>query len=144
MENDEPDPPSLLASFSNLGVPVTGGFDVHAVFESAQRPHAVAVYERFMAFVETQQISHLRPLVFDEPVGPWPSPMWQVLLPQSERVQQDLKTCLEWLIQHRDGLSIMVHPNTERQGQQGGMVADHTDHAQWLGPSLPLRLADYE
>ena len=144
MGNDEPDPHALLASFSHLGVPVTGGYDVHAVFESAQRSHAVRVYERFVAFVQAQQIPHARPLVFDEPVGPWPTPMWQVLLPQSERVEIDLRACMKWLIEHRDGLSIMVHPNTERQGQQGGMVADHTDHAQWLGPSLSLRLEDYE
>ena len=144
MENDETDLRSLLASFSKLSVPVTGGYDVHAVFESAQRSHAVSVYECFLAFVQAQQIPHSRPLVFDEPVGPWPTPMWQVLLPQSGRMQQDLQTCLEWLIAHRDGLSVMVHPNTERQGQLGGMVADHTQHAQWLGPSLPLRLDGYE
>ncbi len=37
-----------------------------------------------------------------------------------------------WLMSSRDGLSILVHPLT------GDPVAEHTEHALWLGDPLPL------
>lgn len=38
-----------------------------------------------------------------------------------------------WLALHREGLSVLVHPNTLAPR------ADHLIHALWLGPPLPLR-----
>ena len=35
---------------------------------------------------------------------------------------------------NRDGLTILLHAGT------GDASADHTDHAVWLGGTLPLRL----
>ena len=39
-----------------------------------------------------------------------------------------------WLATHRSGLVILIHPQT------GDVVKDHTSHAIWLGPSIPLDL----
>lgn len=39
-----------------------------------------------------------------------------------------------WLMVNRGGLSILVHPMT------GDARADHTAHALWLGPPLPINL----
>ena len=38
-----------------------------------------------------------------------------------------------WLALHRAALSVLVHPETGRQR------ADHTRHALWMGPPLPLK-----
>ena len=38
-----------------------------------------------------------------------------------------------WPALHREGLSVLVHPNTLAPR------ADHLIHALWLGPPLPLR-----
>jgi DOPA 4,5-dioxygenase len=35
---------------------------------------------------------------------------------------------------NRDGLSVLLHPET------GDDYRDHSAHAAWLGPALPLRL----
>jgi len=41
---------------------------------------------------------------------------------------------IEWLEANRDGLNILVH------GLTGDDLADHTEHAAWLGASTPLKL----
>ena len=42
-----------------------------------------------------------------------------------------------WLMVHREGLDILVHPST------GEHVGDHRDRALWLGTPLPLRLGRF-
>ena len=65
----------------------------------------------------------------DEPVGPHPRSMYQIAFPRAL-----LASFLPWLMLNRDGLTILVHPET------GDDLADHTDHAAWLGGILRLRL----
>jgi DOPA 4,5-dioxygenase len=64
----------------------------------------------------------------DIPVGPHSAPMYQVAF--------DVATFGElvpWLALHREGLNVLVHPNTLAPR------ADHLVHALWLGTPLPLR-----
>lgn len=63
----------------------------------------------------------------DEPVGPHSAAMYQVAF--TPEVFADL---VPWLALHRDGLSVLVHPNTLAPR------ADHTRHAMWLGTPLPV------
>jgi aromatic ring-cleaving dioxygenase len=65
----------------------------------------------------------------DELVGPHLQSMYQIAFPCSL-----LASFLPWLLLNRDGLTILLHPGT------GDAYADHTDHAAWLGGTLPLRL----
>src|ERR1700742_1886998 len=62
----------------------------------------------------------------DELVGPHTQSMFQIAFPQ-----EMLATFLPWLMLNRDGLVILLHPET------GDDVADHSDHAAWLGAVLP-------
>ena len=64
----------------------------------------------------------------DELVGPHTRSMYQVAFPR------DLfASLLPWLMLNRDGLTILLHPGTDNP------YADHTDHAAWLGGTLPLK-----
>ncbi len=65
----------------------------------------------------------------DSPVGPHPGPMSQVAFDadQFDRV-------VPWLMLNRSGLVVFVHPRT------GNDLADHSDHALWLGEKLDLDL----
>ena len=45
-----------------------------------------------------------------------------------------LATFVPWLMLNRDGLVVLLHPET------GDDLADHTAHAAWFGAILPLRL----
>jgi aromatic ring-cleaving dioxygenase len=65
----------------------------------------------------------------DEPVGPHTQSMYQIAFPASE-----LASVLPWLMLNRNGLSILLHPET------GDDYRDHSTHAAWLGSALPLRL----
>src|SRR5262249_24076286 len=65
----------------------------------------------------------------DEPVGPHPQSMYQIAFPRAL-----FPTLLPWLMLNRDGLTILVHPET------GDDLADHSNHAMWLGDILRLRL----
>ena len=65
----------------------------------------------------------------DAPVGPHPQSMYQVAFPRGL-----LASLLPWLMLNRDGLTVLVHPET------GDDYVDHSDHAAWLGGMLPLRL----
>jgi aromatic ring-cleaving dioxygenase len=62
------------------------------------------------------------------PVGPHTAAMYQIAFDVGVFAQ-----LVPWLVLHREGLSVLVHPNTLAP------LADHVVHALWLGPPLPLR-----
>jgi aromatic ring-cleaving dioxygenase len=64
----------------------------------------------------------------DQPVGPHPLPMYQVSFETAEFAR-----IVPWLMLNRNGLTILVHPNTD-DGYR-----DHAEHALWLGAKLDLR-----
>ena len=64
----------------------------------------------------------------DAPVGPHTAAMFQVAFAPAL-----FATLVPWLALHRQGLPVLVHPETGRQR------ADHVDHALWLGTMLPLK-----
>lgn len=66
----------------------------------------------------------------DQPVGPHPSPMYQIAF--GADVFPEL---MPWLMLNRRGLTVLVHPDT------GNDLADHGTHPLWLGEVLPLDLA---
>jgi aromatic ring-cleaving dioxygenase len=65
----------------------------------------------------------------DELVGPHPQSMYQIAFPGDL-----IGSFLPWLMLNRDGLTILLHPET------GDDYRDHTAHACWLGAVLPLRV----
>ncbi len=65
----------------------------------------------------------------DELVGPHTQAMYQIAFPSGM-----LGSFLPWLMLNRDGLTILLHPET------GDDFRDHTAHAVWFGAVLPLRL----
>ena len=65
----------------------------------------------------------------DALVGPHPQSMYQIAFPA-----ELLASFVPWLMLNRDGLTILLHPET------GNDYADHTEHAVWFGAILPLRL----
>jgi aromatic ring-cleaving dioxygenase len=63
----------------------------------------------------------------DMPVGPHSAAMYQVAFPPPL-----FPLLVPWLALNRDGLSVLLHPDT------GHPRADHLSHALWLGLPLPL------
>jgi aromatic ring-cleaving dioxygenase len=65
----------------------------------------------------------------DASVGPHTRSMYQVAF--APAVFADV---VPWLMVNRGPLDLLIHPET------GDDLADHRDHAMWLGEKLPLRL----
>jgi aromatic ring-cleaving dioxygenase len=65
----------------------------------------------------------------DELVGPHPQAMYQIAFPRDMLAQ-----FVPWLMLNRDGLTVLLHPET------GDNYTDHSAHAAWFGAVLPLRL----
>jgi aromatic ring-cleaving dioxygenase len=63
----------------------------------------------------------------DELVGPHPQSMYQIAFPTAM-----LASFVPWLMLNRDGLTVLLHPET------GDDFTDHTAHAAWFGAVLPL------
>ena len=61
------------------------------------------------------------------PIGPHTGAMYQVAFDV-----EVFANLVPWLAVHREGLSVLVHPNTLAPR------ADHLVHAIWLGPRLPV------
>jgi DOPA 4,5-dioxygenase len=65
----------------------------------------------------------------DELVGPHPRSMYQIAFPAGL-----IGEFVPWLMLNRDGLTVLLHPET------GDDFTDHTAHAAWFGAVLPLRV----
>ncbi|MGH7029151.1 MAG: DOPA 4,5-dioxygenase family protein [Stellaceae bacterium] len=100
------------------------GYHAHIYYDPATRAKAErlrqAIGERFEARIGGWH---------DEPVGPHPVSMYQVAF-----AADAFARLVPWLMLNRDGLDVLVHP------QSGDSVADHTRHAMWLGQAQPLRI----
>ncbi len=59
--------------------------------------------------------------------------MYQIAFPSGM-----LGSFLPWLMLNRDGLTILLHPET------GDDYLDHTAHAVWFGAVLPLHLEAFQ
>ena len=106
------------------------GFHAHIYFPSAD-PATGAAYQQRMRerFGDLIAVGRFHAV----PVGPHPVAMFQVAFPAGH-----LEEFVAWLVEHREGRSILIHPIT------GNDLEDHRDHALWLGAQLPLNLAFLE
>jgi aromatic ring-cleaving dioxygenase len=64
-----------------------------------------------------------------KPVGPHTQAMYQIAFPVSL-----FPSLAPWLMLNREGLDVLLHPET------GDDLTDHTTHAAWLGHVLPLKV----
>ena len=103
------------------------GYHAHVYYEpTATRDRAESVRAGLEANFPTVRLGRWH----DVPVGPHPQAMFQVAF-----AVDLLSTLLPWLMLNRQGLDILVHPETGRER------ADHSDHAAWLGHILPVDLS---
>ncbi len=100
------------------------GFHAHIYFDSVSREVATCIREGLSAqFLVQLGRWH------EQPIGPHPKAMYQVAF-----LPGQFGKVVPWLMLHRQGLDILIHPET------GDDVADHTEHALWLGEKLKLNI----
>lgn len=109
-------------------MPEIRGFHAHVYFDEGTLEKAQRLCEKAGGlFPVTMGRMHLKP------VGP--HPMWSCQLAFGPEVFGEV---LAWLALNRDGLIIFIHPET------GDELADHRDHAIWMGDTLRLKLDLFE
>lgn len=99
-------------------------YHAHVYYDADSKDRARAVIDAACA-----QFNLVRGKMHEMAVGP--HPMWSCQLEASPDVFAGL---LPWLALNRDGLIVFSHPDT------GDVMADHRDHAIWLGGYPDLRL----
>lgn len=97
-------------------------FHAHVYFDTASHDTAARVREGLGARFDVRLGRW-----HDKPIGPHPKSMYQVAFLPAQFDQ-----VVPWLMLNREGLDILIHPTT------GDDVADHVDHALWLGEKLEL------
>lgn len=100
------------------------GYHAHVYYEPGTKDRAAALRaaldRRFRGAVRLGRWH-------DRLVGPHTRSMYQVAFGATLFAE-----IVPWLALNRDGLVVLVHPET------GDAVADHTDHALWLGERLDV------
>jgi aromatic ring-cleaving dioxygenase len=102
------------------------GYHVHFYCEVEQVSLAQELRERLL--VEVPEIEGAGK-VRGHPIGPHPLPMFEAWF-----ASEHLDKVVRWGMANRQGLSVMIHPLS------GDDLADHRDHAFWLGATHPLNL----
>lgn len=98
-------------------------YHAHIYFDGpAQREIAMALRDVIAA-----RFSVALGRVHDRLVGPHARAMFQISFDIATFAQ-----LVPWLMLNRNGLAILIHPNTGRER------ADHLTHALWLGEILPI------
>ena len=100
------------------------GFHAHVYFDPATRDAAARVREGLGARFEVQLGRW-----HDKPIGPHPKSMYQVKF-----LPDQFGAVVPWLMLNREGLDVLVHPET------GDDVGDHSHRALWLGEKQELDL----
>ena len=99
-----------------------GGYHAHVYYDADSRETAARLRQRvWRKGPDAVVMGRFR----DRPVGPHPACMYQVAFEAG--VFPDL---VPWLMLNRGGLTVLVHPET------GDGLADHRDHAVWMGRML--------
>ncbi len=107
-----------------LDTEIIKSYHAHVYYTPATREAAAAVRAAIAAKFQVT-MGRWR----EEPVGPHPQAMYRVAF---EADQFD--RLVPWLMLNRQGLDVLVHPNT------GESRTDHENRALWLGQKLPLTL----
>lgn len=98
------------------------GYHAHIYYDPVSRETAARVRAGLANFKVQLGSWH------DEPVGPHPKSMYQALFGNEEFAR-----VVPWLMLHREGLTVLVHPST------GDSYGDHLERSLWLGEVLHLR-----
>ncbi len=105
------------------------GYHAHIYYDAATKATAGRVRDAIAAQLPDVVIGNWH----DEPVGPHPTGSYQIAF-SPDRVA----SVVPWLMLNRQGLVVLVHPET------GDDLADHTEHAMWMGGMPDLDVSAFE
>jgi aromatic ring-cleaving dioxygenase len=111
-------------SEAKTGLDRIDAYHIHIYYQGEGR----AAAERVSAGVAGEFALEMRPSS-GQPNGPHPIPQFRLKFTTAQ-----FASVVPWLMLHREGLDVLVHPLTDNSYE------DHTAHAIWLGTPVPLKL----
>lgn len=102
------------------------GYHAHVYYDPETKEAAARVREGLSQFNVVLGRWH------DELVGPHLKSMYQVVFASDQ-----FGEVVPWLMLHREGLDVLVHPET------GDSRGDHLDRSLWLGQKLGVNLSAF-
>jgi DOPA 4,5-dioxygenase len=102
--------------------PEISDFHAHVYFDADTRGTASAIRETLARLFGVKVGT-----MHDGPVGPHARPMFEVKI-----APEQFASVVPWLMLHRSGLSVFVHPTTSDP------VADHDTSPMWMGEPFPI------
>ena len=97
-------------------------FHAHVYYDAATKENAVRLYGAVEDAFDVP-MGHCH----DDPIGPHPMGSYQITFTPAQ-----FGDLVPWLAFNRDGLTVLIHPDT------GDDIPDHTDHALWMGQKQDL------
>lgn len=108
-------------------------YHAHIYFDSDTREKALSIRSELAFLSELSQYAESNAIsvgrMHDNPIGPHTKPQFQVSF-----THQAVSEILLTLIEDRNGLNVLIHPNSENE------LKDHTENVMWLGNPIPLDL----
>lgn len=104
------------------------GYHAHVYFDAKTQETAQQICEEAARLFAVQMGR-----IHSRPVGP--HPRWSCQLGFAADAFDQV---IPWLMLNRQGLTVFTHPET------GDHLADHRDHALWMGEMLELDLSIFE
>lgn len=104
---------------------IVESWHVHVYFDESNTQKAVWLAHDIKQLDLSVNIGELH----YEPLGPHTRPQFCVTV-----LNDTFGKLVRWLALNHNGLSVLIHPNTEHE------LADHTERAIWLGTPVPLDL----
>jgi len=119
-----PDEPAAASDLAAIGE-----YHAHVYYDPATRGTAERLRSRVGTAFPRARLGRWH----DELVGPHPQSMYQIAF-----AADLLGAFVAWLMLNREGLTVLLHPET------GNDLRDHSVHAAWFGAVLPLRLEAFQ
>lgn len=113
----------------SIPAPQIKDYHIHIYYSAETKPKAEALRAKLEAAFPQATYGRWH----DKPVGPHPEWSYQVHFPVELFAQ-----IVPFIALERDGLTVLVHPNT------GDDLADHRDYAFWMGSMPSLNLSIFE
>jgi len=102
---------------------------IHVYFEADTKKTAEALYHEIESIMPKLQLGRMH----DKPVGPHPFGSFQIIIPNEK-----LAEIVSWFSINRQGLTVLLHPNTENE------LKDHRDYPIWFGSAPKLNFEMFE
>ncbi|NQV44521.1 MAG: DOPA 4,5-dioxygenase family protein [Rhodospirillales bacterium] len=105
------------------------GYHAHVYYDATTKPIASVVRNGLAQHFPDTALGRWH----DDPVGPHPMGSYQITFSPAQ-----FATIVPWLSFHRQGLIVLVHPET------GDDLTDHTERAIWMGDMPELDITAFE